>query len=157
MPDLSCSKIFCAIRFDDRKARKEQVKNQTKSVAKFWAIILFRNYQVPEKIHRYPSARLLWCVIGAATGIVLALSLFGPPAITFLLVSIGGSTVFLFGLRVPSPAPSSAGTWRCLHWHRLLPCLRRCAMGLRTYTSAGFVLYAAYQGGFIRPLAQTQS
>ena len=49
-------------------------------------------------MHRYPATRLLWCVIGAAIGIVIALSLVGSPALPFLLVSLGGSTVFLFGL-----------------------------------------------------------
>src|SRR5574340_734117 len=57
-------------------------------------------------MHRYPTVRLLWCTIGAATGIVLALFLVGPPAIPFLLVSLGGSTVFLFGLtRAPATQP----------------------------------------------------
>jgi len=82
------------------------VKNQTRFASRFLPAILFRGYQVPEKILRHPAARLLWCVIGAATGIVLALSLVGPPAITFLLVSLGGSTVFLFGLtRAPATQP----------------------------------------------------
>lgn len=80
--------------------------NPTKSAVQSWLFNVFKNYRVPEKIHRHPAARLLWCVIGAATGIVLALSLVGPPAITFLLVSLGGSTVFLFGLtRAPATQP----------------------------------------------------
>lgn len=82
------------------------MKNQMKPAAKFWPTILFRNYQIPEKIHRHPVARMLWCAVGAATGIALALSLVGPPAIAFLLVSLGGSTVFLFGLtRAPATQP----------------------------------------------------
>jgi CBS-domain-containing membrane protein len=42
--------------------------------------------------------RLIWCAIGAATGLGLALWLAGVPASPFLLASLGGSTVFLFGL-----------------------------------------------------------
>jgi CBS-domain-containing membrane protein len=42
--------------------------------------------------------RLIWCAVGATTGIGLALWLVGVPASPFLLASLGGSTVFLFGL-----------------------------------------------------------
>jgi CBS-domain-containing membrane protein len=42
--------------------------------------------------------RLIWCAIGAATGIGLALWCVGAPSSPFLLASLGGSTVFLFGL-----------------------------------------------------------
>ncbi|MDH4283807.1 MAG: HPP family protein [Gallionellaceae bacterium] len=49
-------------------------------------------------MHRHPAIRLLWCTIGVATGIIAALTLTGPPVIPFLLVSLGGSAVFLFGL-----------------------------------------------------------
>jgi CBS-domain-containing membrane protein len=41
---------------------------------------------------------LLWCAIGAATGIGLALWFVDIPSSPFLLASLGGSTVFLFGL-----------------------------------------------------------
>ncbi|HTY23594.1 MAG TPA: HPP family protein [Desulfomonilaceae bacterium] len=52
--------------------------------------------------------RLLWCIVGAAVGISLALMLVGPPASPFLLASLGGSTVFLFGLtRTPAAQPRS--------------------------------------------------
>lgn len=58
------------------------------------------------RIDRYPALRLLWCIIGATVGIVLALSLSGPPLTPFLLASLGGSTVFLFGLtRAPAAQP----------------------------------------------------
>lgn len=50
------------------------------------------------KLHQTPLCRLLWCAIGAACGILIALSVAGPPASPFLLASLGGSTVFLFGL-----------------------------------------------------------
>ncbi len=49
-------------------------------------------------MRRSHFARLLWCAIGTATGIALALSLAGPSASPFLLASLGGSAVFLFGL-----------------------------------------------------------
>ena len=42
--------------------------------------------------------RLIWCALGAATGIGLALWFVGIPSSPFLLASLGGSTVFLFGL-----------------------------------------------------------
>ncbi len=59
-----------------------------------------------EGMHRHPVARMLWCVIGASVGITLALSLVGPTEVPFLLASLGGSTVFLFGLtRAPATQP----------------------------------------------------
>ncbi len=39
-----------------------------------------------------------------------------------------------------------ASRWRA-HWYRLLPCFRRCAMGLRAGTSAGPVFYVTHQDG----------
>lgn len=57
-------------------------------------------------MRRSPVARLLWCAIGAAAGIALALSLAGPSASPFLMASLGGSAVFLFGLtRAPATQP----------------------------------------------------
>ena len=44
------------------------------------------------------AGHLTWCVIGAATGIGLALWFVGVPSSPFLLASLGGSTVFLFVL-----------------------------------------------------------
>jgi CBS-domain-containing membrane protein len=50
--------------------------------------------------------RFLYCLAGAAVGISLALWLVAPPASPFLLASLGGSTVFLFGLtRAPAAQP----------------------------------------------------
>lgn len=50
--------------------------------------------------------RFLWCMLGAAFGIAAALSLVAPPVSPFLLASLGGSSVFLFGLtRVPAAQP----------------------------------------------------
>lgn len=49
-------------------------------------------------IHRHPAARLLWCLLGVAGGISLALYLVAPPASPFFLAALGGSAVFLFGL-----------------------------------------------------------
>jgi CBS-domain-containing membrane protein len=42
--------------------------------------------------------RFLWCALGAAAGIGMALWFVGIPSSSFLLASLGGSTVFLFGL-----------------------------------------------------------
>ena len=51
-------------------------------------------------------ARLAWCLVGAATGIGLALWLVGPRVHPFLMASLGGSAVFLFGLtRAPAAQP----------------------------------------------------
>ena len=52
------------------------------------------------------SLRLLWSLVGAAAGLGSALAVAGPPASPFLLASLGGSTVFLFGLtRAPAAQP----------------------------------------------------
>src|SRR5512146_845573 len=57
-------------------------------------------------MHRSPVFRLLWCALGAAAGITLALALAGPSVSPFLLASLGGSAVFLFGLtRAPAAQP----------------------------------------------------
>jgi CBS-domain-containing membrane protein len=54
-------------------------------------------------MHRHPAARLAWCLIGAACAIALALHVVGPPHAAFVLASLGGSTVFLFGMtRAPA-------------------------------------------------------
>lgn len=54
-------------------------------------------------MHRLSVVRLLWCLLGAACGIALALYAVGPPNNTFVLASLGGSAVFLFGLtRAPA-------------------------------------------------------
>jgi CBS-domain-containing membrane protein len=54
-------------------------------------------------MHRHPLARLAWCLLGAAVGISLALYVVGPPHHPFVLASLGGSSVFLFGLtRAPA-------------------------------------------------------
>lgn len=57
-------------------------------------------------VHRHPALRLLWCLIGAACGTTLALYVSGPPLSPFLLASLGGTAVFLFGLtRAPAAQP----------------------------------------------------
>ena len=54
----------------------------------------------------HPLVRLLWCAIGAACAIALALTVAGPPLTPFLLVSLGGTAVFLFALtRAPATQP----------------------------------------------------
>ena len=57
----------------------------------------------PEKIKNTKRlvrnlGRLMWCALGATIGIGLALWLVGIPANPFLLASLGGTTIFLFGL-----------------------------------------------------------
>ena len=55
---------------------------------------------------RRNAGRLLWCMLGAVVGITVALALAGPSASPFLLASLGGSAVFLFGLtRAPAAQP----------------------------------------------------
>jgi CBS-domain-containing membrane protein len=57
-------------------------------------------------MHRHPFARLLWCLAGGALGIGVALALVGPGPTPFLLASLGGTAVFLFGLtRAPAAQP----------------------------------------------------
>jgi CBS-domain-containing membrane protein len=52
------------------------------------------------------SARIAWCLAGIVAGTSLALILVGPGASSFLLASLGGSAVFLFGLtRAPAAQP----------------------------------------------------
>lgn len=54
----------------------------------------------------HPLVRLLWCLLGAGCGIGLALLVAGPPVTPFLLASLGGTAVFLFGLtRAPATQP----------------------------------------------------
>ena len=54
----------------------------------------------------HPALRLIWCFLGAGSGISLALWLAGPPGTPFLLASLGGSAMFLFGLtRAPAVQP----------------------------------------------------
>lgn len=55
---------------------------------------------------RRDARRLAVCLVGAATGIAVALALTGPPASALLLASLGGSAVFLFGMtRAPAAQP----------------------------------------------------
>jgi CBS-domain-containing membrane protein len=57
-------------------------------------------------VHRRTASRLLWCLLGAACGISIALYFAGPPHAAFVLASLGGSSVFLFGLtRAPAAQP----------------------------------------------------
>lgn len=55
---------------------------------------------------RRDALRLLSCLVGIAVGLSLAFTLAGPPISPFLLASLGGSAVFLFGLtRAPAAQP----------------------------------------------------
>jgi CBS-domain-containing membrane protein len=57
-------------------------------------------------MHRHPLVRLLWCMLGIAAGIALALAVSRPPASPLLLASLGGSAVFLFAFtRIPAAQP----------------------------------------------------
>lgn len=57
-------------------------------------------------MHRRPSFRFVWSALGIAVGISVALLLVGPPTSPFLLASLGGSSVFLFGLtNAPAAQP----------------------------------------------------
>lgn len=52
------------------------------------------------------ATRLLWSLVGATAGISAAFAMAGPTMSPFLLASLGGSTVFLFGLtRAPAAQP----------------------------------------------------
>jgi len=101
-------------------------------------------------MHHHPVARMIWCTFGAAIGFAVALSLAGPFETPFLLASLGGSTVFLFGLtRSPATQPRAllGGHLGGAYWHCLLPGLWRCLMGLCACPSAGLILHADYQDG----------
>lgn len=57
-------------------------------------------------MHRNSIARLSWCALGISLGIAFALYLVAPPASPFLLASLGGSAIFLFGMtRAPAAQP----------------------------------------------------
>lgn len=57
-------------------------------------------------MHRHLVARLAWCLLGAAGAIALSLYLVGPPHSAFVLASLGGSSIFLFGLtKAPAAQP----------------------------------------------------
>lgn len=60
----------------------------------------------PRRAWTRNGIRLLWCAAGASAGMATALWLSGPDVSPFLLASLGGSTVFLFGLtHSPSAQP----------------------------------------------------
>ncbi len=55
---------------------------------------------------RHPLVRLAWCLVGAGAGILLALFVVGRSHAAFVLASLGGTTVFLFGLtQAPAAQP----------------------------------------------------
>jgi CBS-domain-containing membrane protein len=57
-------------------------------------------------LHRSTTVRLLWCALGVGVAMALTLALIAPPASPFLLASLGGTAVFLFGLtRAPAAQP----------------------------------------------------
>jgi CBS-domain-containing membrane protein len=65
-----------------------------------------RRHRGSQALHRHPLIRLIWCLLGAALGLAIALAVAGPPHVPFILASLGGSTIFLFGLtRAPAAQP----------------------------------------------------
>jgi hypothetical protein len=50
------------------------------------------------KLNARDLGRLIWCAVGAAAGTGIALWFVDVSSSPFLLASIGGSTMFLFGL-----------------------------------------------------------
>ena len=57
---------------------------------------------------RYPIVRLMWCLLGIASGIGLALSVTGPMTTPLIFASLGGTAIFLFGFtRAPAAQPRS--------------------------------------------------
>lgn len=60
------------------------------------------------RFRRSRLLRLAWCLLGAAVGLATALSVTGLSHSPLLLASLGGSSVFLFGLtRAPATQPRS--------------------------------------------------
>jgi hypothetical protein len=70
-------------------------------------------------MHRWPILRLAWCLFGAAAGLALALYLVAATNSPLFLASLGGSTVFLFGLTRAHEHPLQP----------LCPCHRHVASG----------------------------
>jgi CBS-domain-containing membrane protein len=88
-------------------------------------------------MHRHPFARLLWCLFGAAGAIALALLLVGPPHTTFVLASLGGSAVFLFGLtRAAAAQPRALFGGHLLGALAGIACSQFLGAGLAAYASA---------------------
>ncbi len=88
-------------------------------------------------LHRHPVIRLLWCLFGAALAITIALLLVGPPHATFVLASLGGSSVFLFGLtRAPAAQPRALFGGHLLGALAGIACFHFFGPGLIAYASA---------------------
>src|SRR5258706_473102 len=90
-----------------------------------------------QSLHRHPLARLIWCLVGAACAIALALFLVGPPNAAFVLASLGGSSVFLFGLtRAPAAQPRALFGGHLLGALAGIVCFQFLGTGLLAYASA---------------------
>src|SRR5258705_1083200 len=90
-----------------------------------------------QALHRHPVARLIWCLVGAACAIALALFLVGPPNAAFVLASLGGSSVFLFGLtRAPAAQPRALFGGHLLGALAGIACVQFLGTGLIAYASA---------------------
>lgn len=69
-------------------------------------LFCLRALALGDSMHRWPILRLAWCLFGAAAGLALALYLVAATMSPLFLASLGGSTVFLFGLtRAPAAQP----------------------------------------------------
>lgn len=61
---------------------------------------------MPSLLHRHPVSRLLWIALGVGTAITLAVAATSQSFSPIFLASIGGSSIFLFGLtRAPAAQP----------------------------------------------------
>lgn len=86
---------------------------------------------------RHPLTRLAWCLVGAACAISIALLLAGPPHVTFVLGSLGGSSVFLFGLtRTPAAQPRALFGGHLLGALAGIACFQVLGSGLVAYAGA---------------------
>jgi CBS-domain-containing membrane protein len=66
----------------------KRIKIMTNKLSQLWKL----------KCATRDLGRLIWCAMGAATGIGISLEFVDISSSPFLLASVGGSTVFLFGL-----------------------------------------------------------
>ena len=88
-------------------------------------------------MHRHRFARLIWCLVGAACAIALALFFVGPQNETFVLASLGGSSVFLFGLtRAPAAQPRALFGGHLLGALAGIACVQLLGTGLLACASA---------------------
>ena len=84
--------------------------------------------------------RLLWISLGAITALGLALLLTKPPASPLLLASLGGSTIFLFGLtRAPAAQPRALFGGHLISAFIGIACYQLCGDALWVYVLAEII------------------